>query len=109
MGLNMECNTPIALFVFNRPALAARVFEAIRRAQPPKLFLVADGPRCPADELKCEASRALAQQVDWPCEVITNFSETNLGAGLRVASGLDWVFEQNERAIILEDDCLPDP
>jgi len=109
MGLNMECNTPVALFVFNRPALAARVFEAIRRAQPPKLYLVADGPRGTADEPRCDASRALAQQVDWPCEVLTNFSETNLGAGLRVASGLDWVFEQSERAIILEDDCLPDP
>ncbi|HTD86591.1 MAG TPA: glycosyltransferase family 2 protein [Candidatus Binatia bacterium] len=109
MGLNMECRTPIALFVFNRPALAARVFEAIRQVQPRKLYLVADGPRVPEDEPKCQASRALAEQVDWPCDVLTNVSETNLGAGLRVASGLDWVFSQSEEAIILEDDCLPDP
>jgi len=27
----------------------------------------------------------------------------------RVSSGIDWVFEQVEEAIILEDDCLPDP
>lgn len=104
----MQCTTPVALFVFNRPRLAARVFDAIRQARPPKLFLVADGPRHGEDEPKCQASRALADRVDWPCELLTNFSETNLGSGLRVASGLDWVFGQSEQAIILEDDCLPD-
>lgn len=108
MGLNMHCHTPVALFVFNRPLLANFVFQAIRQARPPKLFLVADGPRSREDGPKCEASRALAQQVDWPCEVLTNFSDRNLGSGLRVASGLDWVFGQSEQAIILEDDCLPD-
>lgn len=109
MGRNMQCSTSVALFVFNRPRLAARVFEAIRRARPPKLFLVADGPRHAEEESKCSASRALAEQVDWPCEVLTNFSETNQGCGARVVSGLDWVFAQTEDAIILEDDCLPDP
>ena len=33
----------------------------------------------------------------------------NLGGGRRVASGLDWVFENTDEAIILEDDCMPDP
>ena len=108
MGPNMSCRTPVALFVFNRPILATHVFHAIREAQPTKLFVIADGPRCAEDEPKCKASRALAEQVDWPCEVLTNFSDRNLGTGLRVASGLDWVFGQSEEAIILEDDCLPD-
>ena len=31
----------------------------------------------------------------------------NLGCKVRISSGLDWVFEQVEEAIILEDDCLP--
>lgn len=104
----MQCKTPVALFVFNRPLLATLIFQAIRQVRPSKLFLVADGPRCAADEPKCQASRDLVQQVDWPCEVLTNFSDKNLGSGLRVASGLDWVFGQSEQAIILEDDCLPD-
>jgi hypothetical protein len=30
-----------------------------------------------------------------------------MGCRARVSSGLDWVFEQVERAIVLEDDCLP--
>jgi hypothetical protein len=36
-----------------------------------------------------------------------NFSDVNLGCRDRIISGLDWVFEQEERAIILEDDCIP--
>ena len=103
----MNCETPIALFVFNRPRLAARVFEAIRQGRPRRLFLIADGPRHAEDEPKCAESRALADEVDWDCEVLTNFSDTNLGCGHRVASGLDWVFAQTEEAIILEDDCVP--
>src|SRR5688572_25173576 len=103
----MRCTSPVALFVFTRPALAARVFEAIRKAKPPQLFLIADGPRDPADAPKCAASRALAQQVDWDCEVHTNFSDINLGCGHRIASGLDWVFSQTGEAIIFEDDCVP--
>ena len=47
--------------------------------------------------------------IDWPCRVLRNYAENNLGCRSRVASGLDWVFQHAEEAIILEDDCLPDP
>jgi hypothetical protein len=45
--------------------------------------------------------------IDWETKVLTNFSEGNLGCRERVSSGLTWAFEQVERAIILEDDCVP--
>lgn len=103
--------TPVALLVFNRPDTTARVLEAIRAARPRTLLVVADGPR--ADRLgereRCAEVRALLDRVDWPCDVRRNYSETNLGCGRRISSGLAWVFEQVERAILLEDDCLPHP
>lgn len=104
-------NTPIALIFFNRVDTTERVFEAIRQARPPKLLAIADGPR-PGnidDIQKCADTRAIIDRVDWDCEVITNYSDINLGCKYRPASGIDWVFEQVEEAIILEDDCLPDP
>jgi hypothetical protein len=102
--------TPVALLFFNRPEPLARVFERVRQARPEKLLLVADGPRAsrPQEAEACERARAVAQAVDWPCEVLTNFSAENLGCKRRIASGLDWVFQQVEEAILLEDDCLPD-
>lgn len=103
--------TPVALFFFNRPAPTAQVFAAIRAARPQQLLLVADGSRAevPGEAEQVAAARAVAAQVDWPCEVRTNFAARNLGLKPRFDSGLQWVFAQVEQAIILEDDCLPSP
>ncbi len=106
-----QLKTPVAFIIFNRPDTTERVFSEIAKAKPPKLLVIADGPRVnrPGEVERCATTRAIIEQVDWPCEVLTNFSEVNLGCKKRVSSGIDWVFEQVEEAIILEDDCLPDP
>jgi hypothetical protein len=103
--------TPIVFLIFNRPDTTAKVFEAIRQAQPSLLLVVADGPRAdrPGEAEQCAATRAIIEQVDWDCQVLTRYSEQNLGCQQSVSSGLNWVFEQVESAIILEDDCLPHP
>ena len=104
-------DTPVVLIVFRRPETTRRVLDAIRRLRPPKLFIVADGPRPyrPGEAEECAAARAAAENIDWPCDVQRSYSAANMGCGRRVASGITWVFEQVEEAIILEDDCLPHP
>jgi len=108
---SFELTTPVALLVFNRPDTTARVFAAIRQARPPQLLVIADGPRAgrAEDGARCAEVRRIVSGVDWPCQVQHNFSDANLGCRQRVASGIDWVFSRVEEAIILEDDCLPDP
>jgi hypothetical protein len=103
--------TPVAFLIFNRPDTTEQVFEAIRRARPEMLLVVADGPRADrsGEAAQCAAVRAVIERVDWPCTVLKNYSDVNLGCKQRVASGLDWVFREVEEAIILEDDCLPHP
>ncbi len=102
-------HTAVVLIIFNRPGTTSRVFEAIREARPPQLFIVADGPRTGSvdDPRDCAAARAIVEQVDWPCDVVHDYSGTNLGCRRRVASGLTRVFETVNQAIILEDDCVP--
>jgi hypothetical protein len=106
-----ELRTPVALLIFNRPETTARVFERVREARPPKLLVVADGPRPdqPDEAERTAAARRVVERVDWECELLTDYSEANLGCRRRVSSGLDWVFETVEEAIVLEDDCVPDP
>jgi hypothetical protein len=103
--------TPVAFLIFNRPETTARVFSEIARAKPPKLLVIADGPRDgrEGEAEKCMAARAIIERVDWDCEVLTNYSDVNMGCKRRVSSGLSWVFEEVEEAIVLEDDCLPHP
>ncbi len=105
-------NTPILFIVFNRPDPTSRVFEAIRRIQPSKLFVAADGPRKghADDETACALTREVIRAgVDWDCEVRTLYRDRNLGCRAAVSSAIGWFFDQVERGIVLEDDCLPDP
>lgn len=102
--------TPVVLIIFRRPDKTLQVLEKIRQVKPSKLFVICDAPRPekPDEYEKCEKSRAIIDTVDWDCEVIKNYADTNLGSFRRIPTGLDWVFNQVEEAIILEDDCLPD-
>jgi len=108
---NYGLKAPIAFMIFNRPDTTAAVFAEIAKARPDKLLVVADGPRedHPTDHEKCRQARAIIELVDWECEVHKNYSPVNLGCRRRVSSGLDWVFDTVERAIILEDDVVPHP
>ncbi len=102
---------PVALIIFNRPEPTAKVFEAIRQAQPATLVVIADGARASrkGEAELCAAARAATENVDWPCRIVRHYADQNLGCRNRVASGLDLLFDEFDRAIILEDDCVPEP
>jgi hypothetical protein len=102
--------TPIVLIIFRRPETTLKVFDQIRQVKPSKLFVISDAPRTdrPDESEQCEKTRAIIDYVDWDCEIVKHYADTNLGPFRCIASGLDWVFNQVEEAIILEDDCFPD-
>jgi hypothetical protein len=107
-----ELRTPVAFIIFNRPEPTRRIFARIREVKPERLLVIADGPRPSqkGEAENCAATRTLIESgIDWPCDVRRNYAEVNMGCRRRVASGLSWVFEQVEEAIIVEDDCLPNP
>lgn len=108
----MEMKTAVAIIIFNRPDTTKEVFEAIRKAKPTKLYIISDEARegRAGEREKVDEARTLVENgVDWECEVIKNYAPKNMGCKKRVASGISWVFEHEEQAIILEDDCVPKP
>lgn len=109
MADDANLTTPVLFLVFNRPEVTKRVFEAIRRARPSRLYVAADGPRedRPGEAEAVERVRRIATDVDWDCEVKTLFRDSNLGCKRAVSSAIDWFFENEEQGIVLEDDCLP--
>ncbi len=100
--------TPILFFIFNRPKETALSFAEIKCVRPIKLFIVADGPRSEEESHLCEQTRAVVENIDWACEVVRKYSNTNRGCGRHIASSIDWVFSKVDEAIIIEDDCIPD-
>ena len=107
----MNNEIPIAYIVFNRPFHTKQSFEVLKNLKPKKLFIIADGPRTnfPKDKNLCKMVREIVEHVEWECEVRYNFSDKNMGLKNRVSSGIDWVFDHCDKAIILEDDCIPNP
>ncbi len=104
-------SVPVVFCVFKRLDTTKRVFEKIREAKPQKLYIISDAPRehVNGEREKVEEVRNyIDTHVDWTCELIHHYAERNMGCGKRLSSGITWVFEREEQAIILEDDCVPD-
>jgi hypothetical protein len=105
----MTTRNAVLMLVFNRPDVTQKVFEAVRQARPPRLYVAADGARAdrPADLETTAQVRSIFNEIDWPCEVHTRFLDQNLGCRMAVSSAIDWFFKQEEQGIVLEDDTLP--
>src|SRR5690349_10195750 len=101
--------TAVLFIVFNRPQHTRRVFEAIRAARPPRLYVSADGPRSnrPDESRICAEVREAATAIDWPCDIKRQFFSHNLGCKTGESSAMDWFFQHEEEGVILEDDTLP--
>lgn len=101
---------PVLLIFFTRPNTLEKVFAAVKEARPSKLFLACDGPReGRADDVeKIAACKKIAEDIDWECEVHTNYSETNMGCGMRPQTAISWALSIVDRIVILEDDCVPE-
>lgn len=103
-------SVPIAFITYLRLDTAKQVFEQIRKIKPKKLYHISDASNDPVKAEKVDQVRKyINDNIDWPCEVFKNYAETNMGCRKRINSGLDWVFAKEEKAIILEDDVVPEP
>ena len=101
--------TPVAIFIFNRPHCTEQLVHALAVVRPANLFVIADGPRNTSDIELCEQTRAIIDQIDWPCTIVKRYATSNIGCRESIPNGLNWVFEQVDACIILEDDCIPQP
>jgi len=102
--------TAVLFLVFSRIDTTKLVFQTIREAKPPRLYITGDGARenkvGEAEKVK-EVRDYIMTNIDWECDVKTLFREKNLGCKNAVSGGITWFFENEEQGIILEDDCLP--
>jgi hypothetical protein len=104
--------TPVLLIIFNRFDTTKQVLASLRLSGVKDLFIYSDGPRVEKtgeiNLLKLVQAETL-NEINWPCNVITNFKEQNEGPRLAIGHAVTWFFEHVEEGIILEHDCVPAP
>ena len=102
-------DTAVLLITFNRPQYAAQVLAALKETRVKRLYVFKDGPR-PFNEEDKKASlevEKLVDNIDWPCDVKTNYLNNNLGCGWGPYTAISWAIKNEEKLIILEDDVVP--
>ena len=102
-------NIPILFIIFRRKDTALKSFERIKQVKPNKLYIACDGARenVEGENILVEETRnAILQQIDWQCEVKTLFRAKNLGCCMGVYTAINWFFKNEDKGIIIEDDCV---
>ncbi|HAV13265.1 MAG TPA: hemolytic protein HlpA-like protein [Opitutae bacterium] len=102
-------NTPILLIIFNRPKHTQALVDALRAVKPSRIYVAADGPRPERESERaiCDETRKVIDEIDWPCEVLKKYSDSNLGCAINVSSAISYAFQHEDQLIILEDDTIP--
>ena len=104
-----ELGAPVVAFVYNRPAHAQRMLDALcanALADRTDLIVFCDGPRSELDLESVRRTRAIVDGVRGFRSVRAVRRETNLGLARSILSGLDEVSERHDRFIVLEDDLV---
>lgn len=102
-------NIPILFVIFKRKDVALESFKRIKAVKPAKLYIAGDAARKDVkgeDIAVKETRQAILDAIDWDCEVKTLFQEKNLGCGMGVYTAINWLFDNEEHGIIIEDDCV---
>ncbi len=97
----------LLILFFNRADVLEKVFKQVRIARPARLFLYQDGPRNERDMPDILACRKVVEQVDWECEVHTNYQEKNAGCDPSNYYAIRWGFSLTDKLVMLEDDDVP--
>lgn len=94
---------------FARPDVFRQCFERVREIRPRQLLLWQDGPRAGRqdDAENIRRCREIASNIDWDCEVFTNYHDTNIGCDPSTHLSHKWAFSIVDKCIVLEDDIVP--
>lgn len=103
-------NLPVLLIIYDRFDTTAQVLEVLKQVQPPRLYIASDAGHTPDVHQKVLACRNDTEQaIDWICEIKTRYLTVNEGPRFGVGGAITWFFEQEERGVVLEHDCVPLP
>lgn len=101
--------TPVLFETYIRVETSRKVWDAIKNAKPKKLYFYSNKALLdrPDDIAKNNEIRSWVREVDWDCEVHTFFRDVQVNQYESLLGSKQWLFDNEESGIILEDDCVP--
>lgn len=102
-------NTPVLFETFVRVDYARQVWDAIKAAQPKKLYFYSNKGRAEKEgEIERNNEiRSWVKEIDWDCELHTWFREECVDVYTSLRGAISWLFDNEDTGIVLEDDCVP--
>ncbi len=106
--LEYRTQSPVLFITFARPEYASRSFEGIRKAKPASLYFYSNLARAGIEQERQNnlKVRELINRIDWECELHTFFRTEHVDIYTSLLSAIDWVFANEEKAIVIEEDCV---
>ena len=99
---------PVVLIIFKRLKVL-EIINRLREVKPSKIYILADNGRNEQEIEECRICREKVEKsLDWGCEIIKNYADSNRGVYANIGIGAQWVFDREKVAIFLEDDNLPE-
>lgn len=96
------------LFTYHRSEHTRKVIEALSKNDilPEKLYIFQDGIKASTNYDEWLKVNELIQNIDW-CKTEVNISADNKGIAKSVVEGVNYVLQECDAVIVLEDDCVP--
>jgi hypothetical protein len=100
--------TPVLFITFARPEYARKAFDQIKKVKPQKLYFYSNKARVDKtdENIRNEEIRGYVKEIDWDCDLKTFFRDEYVDIYTSLWSAFDWVFDNEENAILLEEDCV---
>ena len=101
--------TPVLFITFVRPDYARQTWEGIKVVKPKTLYFYSNKGRVEkeGEVERNDEIRSYINEIDWDCDLHTFFREECVNVYDSLRGAIDWLFDNEERGIILEEDCVP--
>lgn len=106
-----KIDVAVLMIFFNRSEQLEKVFDAVKKARPSRLYLYQDGARPGREDdiagvKKCREIVS-DENIDWECTIYRLYQDKNCGCDPSEFIAQKWMFETEEMGIVLEDDDVP--
>lgn len=98
------------VFTYHRSGHIRQVLEALFQStqRTEKLFIFQDGVGVGTNVDEWKKVGEIIKSIDW-CETEIHISDIKKGCARSIIEGINYVFQNYEAVIVLEDDCVPHP